>query len=100
MKKEQNKPDQRYHQLYLRWKCSGKGARVFCEQESIKYSTFWYWAKKFKTSALPKDEFIEMKVDKIEVKSSQPLAELRLTDKGALIFYELPEPEWVKALLS
>ena len=41
-----------------------------------------------------------MKVDKIEVKSSQPLAELRLTDKGALIFYELPEPAWVKALLA
>lgn len=100
MKKEQHKSQQRYRQLYLRWKSSGKGARVFCEQESIKYSTFWYWAKKFKSSALPEAEFIEMKVDKIEVKSSQPLAELRLTDKGALIFYELPEPASVKALLA
>jgi len=100
MKKEQNKSQQRYHQLYLQWKISGKGVRVFCQQESIKYSTFWYWAKKFKTSALPKPEFIEMKVDKIETKSFQPLAELRLTDKGALIFYELPEPAWIRALLS
>lgn len=100
MKKEQHKSQQRYHQLYLRWKSSGKGARVFCEQESVKYSTFWYWAKRFKTSTLPEAEFIEMKVNKIEVKSSQPVAELRVTDKSALVFYELPEPAWVKALLA
>lgn len=100
MKKEQHKSHQRYHQLYLRWKSSGKGARVFCEQESVKYSTFWYWAKKFQASSLPKQEFIEMKVDKVEVKSSRPVAELRVTDRSALVFYELPEPAWVKALLS
>jgi hypothetical protein len=100
MKKEQHKSQQRYHQLYLRWKSSGKGARVFCEQESVKYSTFWYWAKRFKTKTLPEGEFIEMKVNKIEVKSSQPVAEIRVTDKSALVFYELPEPAWVKALLA
>ena len=41
-----------------------------------------------------------MKVDKVEEKSSQPVAELRVTDRSALVFYELPEPAWVKALLS
>jgi hypothetical protein len=100
MKKEQHKSQQRYHQLYLRWKSSGKGVRLFCEQESVKYSTFWYWAKRFKASTLPEAEFIEMKVNKIEVKPSQPVAELRVTDKSTLVFYELPEPTWVKALLA
>ncbi|WP_289012056.1 hypothetical protein [uncultured Sphingobacterium sp.] len=100
MKKEQSKSQQRYQQLYRRWKDSGKGVRVFCQQESIKYSTFRYWIKRLETGSVIRQDFIEMKLDRVEVKSGHPLAELRLTEKGTFIFYELPEPAWVKALLS
>lgn len=100
MKKEQSKSQQRYRQLYRRWKDSGKGVRVFCEQESIKYSTFRYWINRFEQRSVIGQDFIEVRLDKVEPKSGQPLAELRLAEKGTFIFYELPEPAWVSALLS
>jgi len=63
MKKEQSKSQQRYQQLYRRWKDSSKGVRVFCQQESIKYSTFRYWINRFETGSITRKDFIEMKSD-------------------------------------
>ena len=99
MKREQSKSQQRYQQLYRRWKDSGKGVRVFCQEESIKYSTFRYWIKRLEPGPASTQDFIEMKLGNLEAKCHQPLAELRLAEKGTLIFYVLPEPAWVKALL-
>jgi hypothetical protein len=100
MKKGQSESQQRYQRLYCLWKDSGKGIRLFCQQESIKYSTFRYWISRIEHGLVVQDDFIEMKLDKVEAKVQQPLAELRLAEKGTLIFYELPEPRWIKALLS
>lgn len=99
MKKGQSESQQRYQRLYRLWKDSGKGIRLFCQQESIKYSTFRYWISRIEHGLVIQEDFIEIKLDKPETKVDHPLAELRLAEKGTLIFYELPEPAWVKALL-
>jgi hypothetical protein len=100
MKKGQSESQQRYQRLYHLWKDSGQGIRLFCQQEPIKYSTFRYWISRIEHDHVVQEDFIEMRLDKPKTQVLHPLAELRLAKKGTLIFYELPEPRWIKALLS
>jgi len=61
MKKSQNKSSNHYLALYQRWKNSNLPIITFCEQESIKYATFRYWAKKFEQPSTSAAGFTELR---------------------------------------
>tara|TARA_R110002124_G_scaffold19401_1_gene77840 strand:- start:1417 stop:1719 length:303 start_codon:yes stop_codon:yes gene_type:complete len=99
MEKE-HKTEPHYRELYLRWQCSGLTVGTFCQQESIKYATFRYWAKKFEQPDNGVPGFTELKLSRPSIMtSSGPIAVLSLGTQATLSLYELPDPAWLRSLL-
>ncbi|WP_025765014.1 IS66 family insertion sequence element accessory protein TnpA [Dyadobacter tibetensis] len=99
MEKE-HKTEAHYRELYLRWQSSGLTLGTFCQQESIKYATFRYWAKKFEQSDNGVPGFTELKLSRPSIMtSSGPIAVLSLGTQATLSLYELPDPAWLRSLL-
>jgi len=99
MEKE-HKTEPHYRELYLRWQGSGLSVGAFCQQESIRYATFRYWAKKFEQPDKGISGFTELRLDKPSgMASSGPIAMLSFGTQATLSLYELPDPTWLRSLL-
>lgn len=100
MKKAQNQSHEHYLALYQQWKDSDLPVNIFCVQESIKYSTFRYWAKKFESSSPVSAGFTEIKMDHpAAYPSCAPIGLVRFASGTTLSLHEWPDPAWLKTLL-
>ncbi|WP_414618160.1 IS66 family insertion sequence element accessory protein TnpA [Dyadobacter sp. 32] len=89
-----------YRQVYRRWQSSGLTVVTFCQQESIKYATFRYWAKKFEQPDNGVPGFTELRLSRPSIMTSfGPIAVLRVGTQATLHLYELPDPAWLGSLL-
>ncbi len=90
--------------LIEKWQVSELTQKDFCNQESIAYSGFHYWFKKFREEkALPPSAggFIPVNVTPSRSEVNQPAAiELVMPDGRRVHFHEGVDVEFLRALLS
>ena len=99
MEKE-HKTEPHYRELYLRWQSSGLTVGTFCQQESIKYATFRYWAKKFEQPDNGVPGFTELKLSRQSIITSPgPIAVIRIGRKATLALYEMPDQARLSTLM-
>lgn len=86
------------------WQRSGLTQKEFCAQQSIAYSGFHYWFKKFredKTLSSPGSGFIPVKVTSPQSKNSLPVpVELVMPDGRKVNFPHGVEVGFLKSLLA
>lgn len=100
MKKARKNAKDHYFALYQKWEHSHLPVNIFCEQESIPYSTFRYWVKKFESPSPVFAGFTEIKMDHSSAHpSGAPIGLVRFATGTTLSLHEWPDPAWLKALL-
>lgn len=100
MKKTRDQSYEHYLSLYQKWKQGNLPVNLFCEQESIPYSTFRYWVKKFESSSPVAAGFTEIRLDHAQVHASgAPIGLVRFATGTTLSLHEWPDAAWLKALL-
>ena len=97
MKEEHLKKKAYYHDLYQEWKSSGDPVGLFCKRVSVKYCTFRYWVKRIEEGSKGDSGFTRLAVSGF---NAEALAILDFPGGRTLSFYYLPDPVWLKALLS
>lgn len=97
MKEEQLNKKAYYHDLYREWKSSGDPVGLFCERVSVKYCTFRYWVKRIEEESNEEPCFTQLGVSGFP---TEALAVVGFPGGCTLSFYHLPDPVWLKALLS
>jgi hypothetical protein len=100
----QRRSPQGWRELIEKWQASDVTQKKFCTQQSIAYSGFHYWFKKFKEEkSLPNSDsgFIPVKVTSTGSKGNRSASiELVMPDGRRVNFHEGVEVEFLRALLS
>lgn len=82
-----------------RWQESGLSQKSFCEKESIKSYTFYYWYKRYRQqtqSSESQSGFVKLKIEKPTIAAS---VEVLFPDGMRLLFNEPVSPDYLKALI-
>jgi len=100
----QRRTSEAWHELIEAWQASDLTQKEFCAQQSIAYSGFHYWFKKFRQNkSLPNTPsgFIPVKVTSSGSGNnhSAPI-ELILPDGRRVNFYEGVDAQFLRALLA
>jgi hypothetical protein len=91
-------------QLYEQWQSSGSSMKTFSEQQGIRHTTFYYWAKVLKKEGLPstavkdKPGFSQIPVPQPE--NSKALAIIRFPSGARLELHYRAEASFIKALVQ
>lgn len=91
---------QQMSRMIDRWKSSGLSQKNFCEKESIKFYTFYYWYKRYRQEAQTSDSkhgFVKLKIEKSAAPTS---VEIHFPDGVRLLFHEPIGSDYLKALIS
>ncbi len=96
----QRRSPQGWRELIEKWQASNFTQKEFCSQQSIAYSGFHYWFKKFREEkSLP--NFIPVKVtSSVSTGNRAASIELVMPDGRRVNFHEGVEVEFLRALLS
>src|SRR3954469_7297785 len=88
------------------WKQSGLSQKVYCEQQAVKYHVFHYWYKLYRNQhqqaaqepqPKPSASFLPLTLVN---PSSVAVIELQLSGGHRLVFYQMVDAEYLKALIS
>ncbi|MGH3499095.1 MAG: IS66 family insertion sequence element accessory protein TnpA [Nocardioidaceae bacterium] len=81
------------------WKQSGLSQRAFCEQQSLKFHTFYYWYKRYKqeNNNNSQSAFLKLQIAKPVAASS---VEIHFPDGIRLIFHEPVSSAYIKSIIS
>ena len=83
------------------WQGSGLTQKAFCEQQSLRYHTFYYWYKCYRRQPAGPDEnnpsFVKLKIAKPPAAGS---IEIHYPGGFRLIFHEPVSAIYLKALLG
>ncbi len=82
------------------WKQSGLSQRAFCEQQSLKFHTFYYWYKRHKqenNNSNSQSAFLNLQIAKPMGASS---IEIHFPGGIRLVFHEPVNSSYVKSLIS
>ena len=82
------------------WKQSGLSQRSFCEKESLKFYTFYYWFKLYRQQAKTADSksgFVKLQIEKKTAAAA--LVEIHFPGEVRLFFHEPVSPEYLKTLI-
>jgi hypothetical protein len=86
------------------WKASGQSQHSFCKEQSIVYSNFHYWYKKYKDQhrqGSPGEVFLPVKIKKTVTPSpGNAVMELALENGSRLIFYQAVDASYLRSLLG
>ena len=85
------------------WKSSGQNQHSFCKDQSIAYSNFHYWYKKYKEQQreVNGEAFLPVKVKKSLPPSPERIVmELVLENGMRLNFYQTVEASYLRSLLA
>ena len=100
----QRRTSEAWRELIEKWQTSDLTQKEFCGQQSIAYSGFHYWFKKFREEkSLPNSDsgFIPVKVTSSVSKNNRRSSiELVMPDGRRVNFHEGVEVEFLRALLS
>ena len=94
-----------WHELIESWQTSDLTQKQFCAQQSIAYSAFHYWFKKFRAEQeLPKTSSgfttVKIRAKKPVENYGAVLVELLLTDGRRVNFYKGIDVHFLRDLLS
>ncbi len=98
-----NNPEvgQQMFEMIERWQTSGLSQKAFCEQQSIKFHTFYYWYKRYRMQQATEQDtsgsFVKLHVAK---PSSASSVEIHFPGGIRLIFHEPVSSSYVKSLIS
>lgn len=87
-------------EMIERWQHSGLSQKSFCEKESIKFYTFYYWYKLYRQQAeIPdrKSGFVQLEIEKKTAAAA--LVEIHFPGEVRLFFHEPVSPEYLKILI-
>lgn len=83
------------------WQQSGLTKKEYCQQQSIKHHSFYYWYKCYRTehenAGNNSGGFAKLKIEKPAVASS---VEIHFPDGVRLLFHEPVSSNYLKALIS
>lgn len=101
----ERRTSQDWLELIQCWQKSDLTQKVFCAQQSIAYSGFHYWFKKFREDnsiSKPDSGFIPVKITSHSSKKNNHSSaiELILPDGRRVNFHEGVDVEFLRALLS
>ena len=101
----QRRTSQAWRSLIESWKNSNLTQKEFCAQQSIAYSAFHYWFKKFRAEQeLPKTSSgfatVKIRAKKPVENYGAVLVELVLTDGRRVNFYKGIDVHFLRDLLS
>jgi hypothetical protein len=100
----QRKTSQAWRELIENWKASGLTQKAFCAQQSIAYSGFHYWFKKFREDkSLPTSGsgFVPVNVTSPGLERNRISAiELVMPDGRRINFHDGVDVEFLRALLA
>jgi hypothetical protein len=97
-----NSPQAREQMFKLieQWHTSGLTQKAFCEQQSLKFHTFYYWYKCYRRQDKVEGDtssFVRLQIGKPSVAGS---VEINYPGGIRLIFHEPVSSNYLKALLS
>lgn len=83
------------------WQQSGLTKKAYCQQQSIKHHSFYYWYKCYRTEHGKADNnsrgFAKLKIDRAVIAAS---VEIHFPDGVRLLFHESVSSSYLKALIS
>lgn len=96
--------EEQMHALYEQWLLSGQSKAVFAQEQGLRATTFYYWAKKIERQALPapvpKGGFSRLSVeDPVPVAKGQALALVTFPSGATVELYWPVDPSFLKSLL-
>jgi len=85
--------------LIEQWQQSGLSQKKYCEQNDIAYHHFHYWYKRYRTRQAGDSaaDFIPVRVN---ATSPAGNIELQLPDGKRILFHQLIEVDYLKALIA
>ena len=98
-----NNPEVRHQmfQLIEQWKQSGLSKNAFCQQQSLKSHTFYYWYKCYRrqheTIDNNSEHFVKLKIEKPVITSS---VEIHFPGGIRVLFHEPVSSNYLKTLIS
>lgn len=101
----QRRTSEAWRDLIQSWQSSELTQKQFCAQQSIAYSAFHYWFKKFRNEKSPSrinSGFVPVKItpDKPVEKYGSVMAEVLLPDGRRVIIYQGIDVQFLRDLLS
>lgn len=86
-------------EMIERWKSSGLSQKSFCEKESLKFYTFYYWYKRHGQAhgSESKTGFVKLKIERPATPAS---IEIHFPHGVRLHFHEPVSSDYLKALIS
>lgn len=91
---------QQKFEMIERWQQSGISQKSFCEKESIRFHSFYYWYKRYRQQDQRSDSkstFVKLNLEKPVTTAS---VEIYFPGGARLFFHEPVSPVYLKALLS
>ena len=85
-------------EMIEQWKQSGLSQKSFCEKESIRFYTFYYWYKRYRQHCQTSDSksgFVKLKIERPTAAAS---VEVHFPDGVRLLFHEPVNPGYLKAI--
>ncbi len=90
---------QQMFEMIERWHQSGLSQKSFCEKESLKLHSFYYWYRRYRQqnpATKDKSGFVKLEIEKSDSSCS---LEIRFPNNIHLFFHEPVSADYVKALL-
>ncbi len=83
------------------WQQSGLSKKAYCEQQSIKHHTFYYWFKSYRQQH-PDMENNRSAFVKLQIEKSPAITSMEIHYPGGirLVFHEPVSSSYVKSLIS
>lgn len=88
-------------EMIERWKRSGLSQKSFCENESLKSCTFYYWYRRHRQhtqSGEGKSGFVKLQIEKKTAAAAS--VEIHFPGEVRLFFHEPVSPDYLKTLLG
>ena len=87
------------------WQQSGLSQKCFCEKQSIKFYTFYYWYKRYRQHPIAigfqtpdsKSGFVKLQIEK---PAPAPSVEIKFPNGAHLFFHEPVSSDYLKSLIS
>ncbi len=88
-------------EMIEQWQQSGLSQKTFCEQQSVKFHTFYYWYKRYRHQYLNVDNtsspFVKLQIAK---PLATGLVEINYPGGIRIIFHEGVSSSYLKAIVS
>ena len=80
------------------WQASGLAQKCFCEQQDLKYNTFYYWYKQFRRSeSSQEDQFIPVTFSQT---AAPVFASVVFSSGGSVQLHQVVSAQYLKELIS